>query len=132
MSKRPISVTVIAWLLIVMGGHILITDLSSLPEVKYTMNRSPIYIIQLILSYVKISFALISGIGILNKQNWARFLYLICWVIFFIIYIINLKPMTFGVIGGIVLFLVTVFFMFRPKANDYFAGRDSKNAQAET
>jgi hypothetical protein len=40
--------------------------------------------------------------------------------------------MTTGLIGGTVLFLITIFFLFHPEANDYFAGRDSKNAPAET
>ncbi len=132
MSKRPISVTVVAWLLIIVGGHLLITNLSSQSEVRETTNYSPIYLLQLIYSYVKISFALISGIGILNRQNWARFLYLIGWIIYFVIHIVKLKPMTTGVIGGTILFIITVFFLFRPKANDYFAVRDSKNAPAET
>jgi len=132
MSKRPISLTIIGWLLIIAGGIILITNLGSLSKVKETTSSSSIYILQLIYNYVKVSFALISGIGILNRRNWARFLYLICWIGYLVIYIVRLKPMTTGVIGATILFLITVFYLFRPKANDYFAGRKSiNNAEME-
>jgi hypothetical protein len=119
---------VIAWLLIVIGGILLIKNVGNLPEVKGMMNRSPIYILRLIFSYVTISFALISGFGILTRQNWARFLYLICWIINSVIFMIYSKPITTGVIGGSILFLITIYFLFNPKANEYFAGKDSKNA----
>jgi hypothetical protein len=119
---------VIAWLLMVIGGILLITNVGNLPEIKGTMNRSPIYILRLIISYVTISFALISGFGILTRQNWARFLYLICWIINSVIFMIYSKPVTTGLIGGSILFLITIYFLFNPKANEYFAGKDSKNA----
>ena len=128
MRKRPISITVIAWLLIVIGGILLIKNVCILSEIKGMMNRSPIYILRLIFSYVIISFALISGIGILTRQNWARFLYLICWIINFIIFMIYSKPITTVVIVGIILFLITIYFLFNPKANEYFDRKDSMNA----
>jgi hypothetical protein len=128
MSKRPISITVIAWLMIVIGGIFLVKDVGRLPGVKGIMIRSPIYIFQLIFSYVIISFALISGIGILARQNWARFLYLICWIINFIIFLIYSQPITTNVIVGIILFLITIYFLFNPKANEYFDRKNSLNA----
>ena len=128
MRKRPISITVIAWLMIVIGGILLIKYVGNLPGVKGMMNRSPIYILRLIFSYVIISFALISGIGILTRQNWARFLYLICWIINFIIFMIYSKPITTGVIVGIILFSITIYFLFNPKANEYFDRKNSMNA----
>ena len=128
MRKRPISITVIAWLMIVIGGILLIKYVGNLPGVKGMMNRSPIYILRLIFSYVIISVALISGIGILTRQNWARFLYLICWIINFIIFMIYSQPITTRVIVGIILFLITIYFLFNPKANEYFDRKDSMNA----
>jgi hypothetical protein len=126
-NKRPTSVTVIAWLLIVSEGIFLITDHGRLLTVRDTISNSTIYIFQLILNYIRISFPLISGIGILKRQNWARFLYLTCWIIFFVIYIVR-KPMTSSLIGATVLFLIAIFFLFRPQANNYFAARDPKNS----
>ena len=123
MNKRPTSVTIIAWLLIVHRGVFLIDNWNVL-KVKETL-------LQFMLTFFQMLFPLISGIGMLKRQNWSRFFYLIYWILFFVIYIVR-NPMTTGLIGGTVLFLITIFFLFRPKANDYFAGRDSRNAQAET
>jgi hypothetical protein len=127
MVKRPASVTVFGWLLIVGGVYVIITKFSSLPELKKVVNHSPLYIFYLIYSYVKITFALVSGIAILKRQNWGRFLYLIVWIIDAVIYFMNPRPMIPGEIGGIILTVITIFFLFRPKANDYFAGRDFTN-----
>ena len=123
MNKRPTPVTIIAWLLIVVGGVVLIDNRNDL-NVKETL-------LQFMWTFFQMLFPLISGIGMLKKQNWARFLYLIWWIFLFVLYILR-NPMTTGLIGGTVLFLITIFFLFRPKANDYFAGRNSRNAQAET
>jgi hypothetical protein len=41
---------------------------------------------------------------------------------------IYLKKITTGVIGGSILFLITIYFLFNPKANGYFSGKDSNNA----
>jgi hypothetical protein len=129
MNKRPTSVTIIAWLFIVVGGVFLIDSWNDL-KVKGTL-------LQFILTFFQMLFPFISGIGLLKRQNWARFLYLICWILLFVIHILRniyilRNPMTTGLIGGSVLFLITIFFLFRPKANDYFAGRDSINAPTET
>jgi len=123
MNKRPTSVTIIAWLLIVVGGVFLIDNWNDL-KVKEKL-------LQFMLAFFQMLFPFISGIGMLKRQNWARFLYLICWIFLFVIYIVR-NPMTTGLIGATVLFLITIFFLFRPQANDYFAGRDSINALAET
>jgi hypothetical protein len=123
MHKRPTSVTIIAWLLIVLGGLFLVDNW------KYLKFEETVLRYMLTLS--RMLFPLISGIGMLKRQNWARFFYLICWICSFVIYIAR-NPMTTGFTLGTVIFLITIFFLFRPKANDYFAGRDSINAPAET
>ena len=129
MNKRPTSVTIIAWLFIVVGVVFLNDSWNDL-KVKGTLQ-------QFMLTFFRMLFPFISGIGLLKRQNWARFFYLICWIFLFVIHILRniyilRNPMTPGFIGGTVLFLITIFFLFRPKTNDYFAGRDSRNAPAET
>jgi hypothetical protein len=124
MKKRPTSITVIAWILIVMGGISLIASTISLnnPMAKELMNRSPIPIpIQYAMMYVGLLITLISGIAMLKGQNWARFLYVIWSIIGFVIGIAT-SPMKVAMIPGFVLFLIVAFFLFRPKANEYFAG----------
>jgi hypothetical protein len=133
MKKRPTSITVIAWILIVMGGISLIASTISLnnPMAKELMNRSPIPIpIQYAMMYVGLLITLISGIAMLKGQNWARFLYVIWSIIGFVIGIAT-SPMKVAMIPGFVLFLIVAFFLFRPKANEYFAGTEVQS-DAET
>ena len=124
MKKRPTSITVIAWILIVMCGISLITSTISLnnPMAKELMSRSPISIpIQYAMMYVGLLIILISGIAMLKGQNWARLLYVIWSIIGFVIGIAT-SPMKAAMIPGFVVFLIIAFFLFRPKANEYFAG----------
>jgi hypothetical protein len=127
-KKRPASVTVIAWLLIVFGGILFITNYGNLPKITGVMSHSPLNIFRIIFSYVIISFAMISGIGILKRQNWARLFYLIAWLTNSAIFMIYSQPINAGTIYAIILFLITIYFLFNQKANNYFAGRDFDHA----
>jgi hypothetical protein len=135
MNKRPTSLTVIAWILIVAGVisfiNIFVVWSQQSAQVKEMMKSSPmLFHLKFMLSnYIAILVLWISGIGILKRQNWARFLYVIYGIISLIrsiIYFIS-KPLTPKIIPIIIIFLIVVFFLFRPKANDYFAGREHKN-----
>jgi len=126
MKKRPTSITVIAWILIVMSGISLITSTISLnnPMAKELMSRSSIPIpIQYAMMYVGLLITLISGIAMLKGQNWARLLYVI-WSIIGFVFGIATSPMKAAMIPGFVVFLIIAFFLFRPKANEYFAGTE--------
>jgi hypothetical protein len=135
MNKRPTSLTVIAWILIVAGLisliNIFVVWSQQTAQVKEMMKSAPmLFNLKFMLSnYITILVLWISGIGILKRQNWARFLYLVYGIIGLIKIIIFFasKPLTPIIIPMIILFLIVVFFLFRPKANDYFAGREHKN-----
>ena len=80
MKKQPTSITVIAWILIVIGVISLIATTIGLnnPMVKEVMSRSSIPIpAQYIMNYVGLLITLISGIAMLKGKNWARLLYVI-------------------------------------------------------
>lgn len=122
MEKRPISVTIIAWILIVTGGISLITSSASLnnPTVKELMARNPIPIpIQYAMMYVGLLILIASGIGILNKQNWARLLYVVWGAVGLIVSLVT-SPMKTALIPGFIFFAIIVFFLFRPVSNQYF------------
>ncbi len=122
MIKRPTSVTIIAWLLIIVGIYLLIREGNNL-KLKETLNHNNISILlQFMLNLFQLLLPLISGIGMLKRQNWARFLYLIGWIFFTVIHIAKIQ-ITPGSILGMVMFLITIFFLFRPNANDYFLGK---------
>jgi len=134
MKKRPLSVTIIAWFLIVMGGMslILIIEMISDTNVRDSMSRSTIPIpVQYAMSYISMSIMIVSGIAILKKCNWARFLYVVWSTIGFVHGLIT-SPMKAMMIPGLVVFMVTTFFLFRPNANEYFLPLDSALSRRET
>jgi len=135
MDNRPNSVRVIAWLLIFMAGLSLITSILTLndPKTSEIMRRwiSIPLSIQYILMFIGITVQLISGVGILKGMNWARFLYVIFSIVGFVIGIF-ISPFKIFIVTSIVVFIIVVFYLFRPSANDYFAGReDNRSVEIE-
>ncbi|WP_018247528.1 hypothetical protein [Orenia marismortui] len=122
MKKRPTSITVIAWILIITGGLSLIGTTFSLnnPEVIKIMEKSPVPIfIQNIIMYVGLIITITSGIAILKGLNWGRYTYVI-WSIFSFIFSLLTSPMKMAMIPGLVILLIVIFFLFRSPANNYF------------
>ena len=123
MGKRPISITVIAWFLIVGGVIMLITSSATLnnPMVKEIMARTPVPIsVQYAMTYINILVGVAAGIGMLKKQNWARFLYVI-WGAIQLLYVLFTSPMKMAFILSLLSLAIIVFFLFRPVANRYFS-----------
>jgi hypothetical protein len=132
MKPRPTSVTVIAWILIVVGCLALITTTFSLslsnPQVRDLMARSPIPIpVQYVISYAGLAVMIASGVGMLKGQNWARLLYVI-WTAVSILLGLATAPVRVMLIPGVILYGVIVFFLFRPKANQYFTESEAPPA----
>ena len=128
--KRPTSVSVIAWILIVMAGISLISSTISLnnPTVKELMAKSPLPIpLQYVMFYLGLLISIVAGIAMLKGRNWARFLYVIWSIIGFTIGLVT-SPMKAALIPGIVVFAVITFFLFRPKANEYFSPKEAANS----
>ncbi len=123
MRKRPTSITIIAWILIVAGGILLLTSSVNLnnPIVKGIMAKNPIPIsVQYMIMYVGLLISIVSGIGLLKKQNWARFLYVVWNTIGSLITLFT-SPMKTALIPGLIFFIVIVIFLFRPGTNQYFS-----------
>lgn len=127
--KRPTSVSVVAWILIVMSAISLIASTVSLnnPMAKELMAKSLLPIpLQYVMLYVGLLITIVAGIAILKGQNWARFLYVAWTIIGFVIGIFT-SPMKAAMIPGLVVFVVITFFLFRPKANEYFSPKGAAN-----
>ncbi|MFC1551584.1 hypothetical protein ACFL6P_03355 [Candidatus Latescibacterota bacterium] len=123
-KKRPTSITVVAWFLIVIGAISLIpttiTLMSQNPMIEEMMSKSPIPIpIQHVLSYAGLIVSIVSGIAILQGENWGRFLYFI-WSVITIVIGIFTSPNILFMIPGLVIFAVLAFILFLSKASDYF------------
>lgn len=126
MNKRPTSITVTSWILIVMGGISLISTTAMInnSEVQEIMAKNPLPIpIQYLMSYAGLLVMIISGIAMLKGKNWARLLYIIWSLVGFSIGILT-SPMKAAMIPGLVVFGVIVFFLFRPKASAFFVPQE--------
>jgi hypothetical protein len=123
MNKRPISITVFAWVFIVMGVFSLINIIPLLnnPNVIWLMSQNTIPISILYFNMCGgVLVYLVSGIWILKGQNWARFLYFIGNFIHLVINIATFPKGFETTIPTLVIFFIPLFFLFRPKANEYF------------
>ena len=123
MKPRPTSITVISWILIVTGSITLITTAATLnnPVVKELMGRNPIPIsIQYAMLYGGLLVTIISGFAMLRGHNWGRLLYVIWSAVGSVIGLAT-TPMKMAILPGLVFYVVIVFFLFRPKANQFFA-----------
>ena len=130
MAKRPTSITVIAWILIVVAGISLITTTFTMnnPTVKELMSRSVIPVpLQFAMMYFGLLIQFVCGIALLKAQNWARLLYTI-WTVIALAIGLTTSPMKTAMIPGVVLFVVIVVFLFRPKANEYFKAEPMETA----
>ena len=108
---------------VAMGIQNLISSTLTLinPIARGLITLSPIPIrIQYAMMYARLLVMILSGIAMLKAQNWARFLYVNWSIIDFPVGVAT-SPMKLAMILGFVVFLIIAFFLFRPKANQYFA-----------
>ncbi|HMD86976.1 MAG TPA: hypothetical protein VKO18_19985 [Terriglobia bacterium] len=122
MKTRPTSVTVISWILIVMGGIWLIesTIMLNNPLAKDLMASSPIPVpLQFATWYVGVVVMIASGLAMLKGQNWARLLCVIGGAVGGLIGLAT-SPTKVVMIPSFLFYVVIVFFLFRPKVQEYF------------
>jgi hypothetical protein len=132
MRTRPASITVIAWILILLGGISLVTTALMIdkimidnPAARELISKSPIPVpVQYAMTYVGLLIMLVTGVAMLKGQNWGRWLYVVGTTVGFLIGIIT-SPLKEAMIPGFVFFVVVSFFLFRPKANKYFSDTES-------
>ncbi|WP_027340504.1 DUF2593 family protein [Halonatronum saccharophilum] len=125
MDERPISITIISWVLIILASISLLDFIYLLGELEESeirilmdSNASAIWI-QGFLIYAGMIIPLISGIAILRGFNWGRVLYLL-WNI--IIGSLNLLVSAVWILAlpGLIVFATFTFFLFHPEVKDYF------------
>jgi len=125
---RPTSVTVVAWILILMGGISLVTmtlvitsGMIDDPAARELISKSPIPVpVQYAITYIGLLIMLVCGVAMLKGQNWGRWLYVVGTAAGFLIGVIT-SPLKQAMIPGFVVFVVLTFFLFRPQANRYFS-----------
>jgi len=112
MSKRPISVTIIAWIYILVGvGGIAahITELN--PRHPFELEVVEALVVRLL--------GIGAGVFMVRGCNWARWL-AVAWIAFHVA--LSAFHARQGLIIHAALFVVFTFFLFRSAANEYFRG----------
>jgi hypothetical protein len=115
MNKRPLSITLISWLFIAVGVIAL---------TYHSMHSSEDHIIWIF--FVRF-LALLCGICMLLRKNWARWL-IVAWLAYHV-YLSIYHAISELIIHGL-LFVVIVFFLFRPSSNAYFRTANSPSSQS--
>ncbi|MDE2346475.1 MAG: hypothetical protein KGL13_08405 [Gammaproteobacteria bacterium] len=131
MAYRPTSITVIGWFETVIGllGALTLTirpGEESMTGMLQSMLRfhpptAAVYVGNLL----GVCVTLACGIGLLKRQNWARYLYL-GWSLLSDVYFVMVFQtyVLFFFIPSFLLTLVIIFFLFTPTARKYFTAHE--------
>lgn len=116
MTRRPLSITLISWLFIAVGGIGLLAGFTALLE-STAPPRIAEPSFEFWLSQAVRFCAIVSGVFMLYGFNWARWL-LVVWLGYHVILSVLHSP--FELIVHSLLFAVVAYFLFRPEASAYF------------
>lgn len=122
MNSRPLSVTIVAWFLIVTSVVAIVSIPFTLdnPLAHALMERSPVPVaVQLAINYAGMAIGLISGIFILRRENWARVLY-VAWGVIGLVVGLFTAPLKSPLLLGALLLAAIAFILFRPPADAWF------------
>lgn len=126
--QRPISVTLIGWFISVVGAILPISLIMTLadPIAQESMSKSPVPLqVQIVLFFIACPVLFVAGIGILDGNNRARWLY-IGWTGFSILFAFATSPMKLLIVPGLLVYLVITALLLSAKSNEFF-GRSHWN-----
>lgn len=116
MKARPLSVTIIAWLFMIFGSIALLSGLLPFAGASLTQLIAEFKMHWMV--HLSRLAQIISGLFMLRGHNWARWL-LVVWVAFHIV--VGALHGWIQLLTHVVIFSVILLFLFRPRANQYFA-----------
>lgn len=125
MEKRPLSLTIIAWFLIIFslfGLYGVATMGSNAVAMKMIEQMHMSLRVQQAWGVAGAIVNLICAYGILKGLPWSRVLYVV-WGAIGIIVGFYISPMKLVVLLSLVFLVVIAFFLFTEKANDWFSAR---------
>ncbi len=122
-QTRPLSITIISWIFIgfcsvaVLGGLLPAADDAAAQRAAEYAASHPLE--SGIIHQAVRGTAILCGVFMLYGHNWARWL-LTVWVGFHILVAWWHSPL--AVVIHVLLFVMVVYFLFRPAASEYFRG----------
>jgi hypothetical protein len=125
MEKRPLSLTIIAWVLIVLSLLALVgtvTMASNPAMVKMTEEMHIPMAVQQAWTVLGVIINFIVAYGILKGQPWSRVLYVV-WGIIGLVAGFFMTPQKALLVVSLVIIVVVSIFLFSNAANDWFQAR---------
>lgn len=125
MEKRPLSLTIIAWFLVVVSlfGLYGSITMGSNPIALKMINQMGIPLLfEQIWGAVGAVVSLICAYGIFKGQPWSRVLYVV-WGIIGLVVGFFVSPMKSVLVLSLIFLVVISIFLFSDKANDWFSAR---------
>ena len=123
MEKRPTSVTIIAWIIIISALFSLygITTMTRNPIAARMLAQSPLPLsVHVGFALLGSAVTLVAGYGVLKGYPWSRWLY-IGWGVLSVVFSLVTVPIISVVVVTVLFLMVMAFFLFRPAANDWFS-----------
>lgn len=115
MKERPLSITLISWLFILVGSIALVSAL--LPITGATHAQIVAEFKQHWMVHLSRLASIVAGLFMLRGHNWARWL-LVVWMAFHIV--ISALHSVGQLLIHAAIFAVLLFFLFRRKSSAYF------------
>ena len=125
MTKRPVSLTIIAVLLVVLSLLALIgtfTMQSNPAMVKMVQQMHVSMLFEQVWIVIGVIIDLIVAYGIFNGQPWSRVLYVV-WGIIGLVVGFYTSPQKALLVVSLVILIIFSIFLFSEKANDWFSAR---------
>ncbi len=122
MQQRPSSISIISGWLIFSAVLSLAVNLMYRTDAKVieVMSKNPIPIhIQIAWIYTGVIVSFVSGVALIRRQNWARFLYVIWSGVSLAVSFVT-SPVKAASLPGTLIFVIIVIFLFHPRATKYF------------
>lgn len=124
-AKRPVSLTIIAWVLIILSllaliGVFTMKSNAAMMQMMDQMHVTPLYYQAWTVLGVVID--LVVAYGILKGEPWSRVLYVV-WSIVGLVVGFFITPQKAYLVFGLIVFVVISIFLFGEKANDWFSAR---------
>jgi hypothetical protein len=123
MNKRPTSITVISWIMIVYCLLILPVFLLTMNKpglIKIMAKRQAPVPVQQVLIIAEILVSIVSGSFMLRGANWARWLYIGFGGVL-LVFNLATSPARLMIIPSLICYAIILFFLLRPAANAYFS-----------
>src|SRR6185437_6054206 len=125
MTKRPVSLTIIAVLLVVLSLLALVgvfTMQSNPAMVKMVQQMHVSLLFEQVWIVVGVIIDLIVAYGIFKGEPWSRVLYVV-WGIIGLVVGFFISPQKAYLVFGLIVLVVISIFLYSEKANDWFSAR---------